>query len=214
MSTTAGVGSQEYVAINNMAVTCMVLGLVGLLSLVATGFLAVAGVGLVCGLIAVYQIRNSNGTQGGKLLVAVGVVLALGMLCFVGWRQWAAEQLVKQHRTAISSLISDLGQQVKTGNYLKAYGFFHEEFRRQVPLDLFEKGWQRLEGWRLGPLEKLEAGSIIRINPIGDGRVQQAITQIHLTFRDSQKPIPISTGLEKQGDGPWQIVNIDIMGPN
>src|SRR5687767_9287806 len=66
MSTTAGRGTQEYVAINHTAVAAFLLGLGSLSALAHPILLLVPVAAFVCAIVAVRQINRSNGTQTGK----------------------------------------------------------------------------------------------------------------------------------------------------
>jgi len=79
MSTTAGVGSQDYVAINNAAIVSVILGLCTALAFLGIPFLIVGAAGIVSGIIALLQIRHSNGTQGGRGLAILGMLLSLAL---------------------------------------------------------------------------------------------------------------------------------------
>ena len=79
MSNTAGVGTQEYVAINPTAVAALILGLASVLALLGSILLVVPAAGIVCGLVAISQIRKSNETQTGLALAACGLVLSIGL---------------------------------------------------------------------------------------------------------------------------------------
>src|SRR5258706_13413962 len=63
MSTTAGVGSQDYVAINNAAIVSVILGKCTALALLGMQFFIVGAAGIVTGIVALVQIRYSNATQ-------------------------------------------------------------------------------------------------------------------------------------------------------
>jgi hypothetical protein len=79
MSTTAGVGSGDYVAINTLAIASVILGFfsvfVPLLGYPLLQIIPLAAV--VTALVAWRQIQLSNGTQKGKGLAATGIALAL-----------------------------------------------------------------------------------------------------------------------------------------
>src|SRR5881394_820634 len=79
MSTTAGVGSQDYVATNNAAIVSVILGICTALAFLGIPFLIVGVAGIVSGIIALYQIRHSNGTQGGTGIAILGILLSLGI---------------------------------------------------------------------------------------------------------------------------------------
>src|SRR5215212_4087032 len=84
MSTTAGVGSQDYVAINNAAIVSVILGLCTFLAFLGIPFLILGLAGIVSGIIALVQIRHSNGTQGGTPLALMGILLSLFIAGTVG----------------------------------------------------------------------------------------------------------------------------------
>src|SRR5215510_13989681 len=66
MSTTAGLGTTEYVAINPLAVTAFFLGLASSLALLDNTLLAVPALALIIAIVALRQIFGSGGTQTGK----------------------------------------------------------------------------------------------------------------------------------------------------
>src|SRR4051812_11954856 len=85
MSTTAGLGSGEYVAVNGMAVVAIILGLASSLSLLDTAFLvSVPPLTIVLAILALWQISDSNGTQTGRGLAIGGLLLALLFAAAVG----------------------------------------------------------------------------------------------------------------------------------
>src|SRR5439155_24799091 len=76
MSTTAGLGSGEYVAINGTAIFALILGIVSALTLFEELVLLVVPlVGVVAAIVALRQISRSGGTQTGKGLATAGLVL-------------------------------------------------------------------------------------------------------------------------------------------
>src|SRR5213596_2432440 len=82
MSTTAGLGSGDYVAVNGAAVFALLLGLASALALLDELLLVIPLTGIIIAMVARRQIRQSNGTQTGRGLVALGVLL---MLVFGGY---------------------------------------------------------------------------------------------------------------------------------
>src|SRR2546429_5411940 len=73
MSTTAGVASQQYVAINNAAVIAALLGVASALALLTPTLLIVPLAGVVVAIVSWRQISNSNGTETGKPLALLGL---------------------------------------------------------------------------------------------------------------------------------------------
>src|SRR4051812_40853266 len=76
MSTTAGVGSSEYVAINGMSIAAAICGLASSLSLLDNTLLVIPLAGIFFGIIALRQIASSNETQTGRLLAWSGILLS------------------------------------------------------------------------------------------------------------------------------------------
>src|SRR2546421_5328731 len=83
MSTTAGLGSGDYVAVNGTAVFALLLGVASALALMTEVLLIIPLVCVVAAVVAWGQIRHSNGTQTGKGLVIVAMALGLGLGGFV-----------------------------------------------------------------------------------------------------------------------------------
>src|SRR5687768_15951322 len=77
MSNTAGITSQEYVAINLPSVFSTLLGLASLAVLVFHQWvlLVIPLAAIAFGVAALRQIRDSNGTQTGRAFAWVGIVL-------------------------------------------------------------------------------------------------------------------------------------------
>src|SRR5215218_496972 len=66
MSTTAGLGSGDYVAVNGAAVFSLLLGLASMLSMLEEILLIIPLACIIVSVIAWRQINHSNGTQTGK----------------------------------------------------------------------------------------------------------------------------------------------------
>src|SRR2546423_11699825 len=77
MSTTAGVASQQYVAVNTTAVIAALLGVASGLTLFSQLMLVIPVAGIVCAIVAWRQINGSNGTETGKPLAIAVLLLSL-----------------------------------------------------------------------------------------------------------------------------------------
>src|SRR4051812_21790120 len=86
MSTTAGLGTTEYVAVNGMAIVALILGLASSLSLFANELLVIPIAAVVLGIWSLVQIKDSNGTQTGRALSIIGMLSALLFTGSVGGR--------------------------------------------------------------------------------------------------------------------------------
>ena len=79
MSTTAGLGSGDYVAINGAAIASILIGVGSAIVLFDSKMLLVVPLaGIVCAILAWVQISQSNGTQTGRAVAAIGMLLSLG----------------------------------------------------------------------------------------------------------------------------------------
>src|SRR4051794_24685503 len=96
MSTTAGVSSSDYVAINTAAVWAAVLGFGSFFALFETVLGIVPVVAMIFGIVALRQISRSGGTESGRLWAYIGIGLALATL---GGR--AFYQLTEHRRNSI-----------------------------------------------------------------------------------------------------------------
>jgi hypothetical protein len=129
MSMTAGLGSQDYVAINNLAIGAVVLGLLGILALVWPLVLISSAAGLVCAILSLFQIRNSNGTQTGKMIVLLALVFCLGVGGFVAFRTASAAIEASRDQQEISQ---KLGGYLAGHEYDHAYALCSDDFRQRV----------------------------------------------------------------------------------
>src|SRR5438105_4379840 len=80
MSTTAGLGSGDYVAVNPVAVFAALVGLASTLALADNVLLFIPLVGVVLAVLALWQIAHSNGTQTGRGIAWLGMILSLAMV--------------------------------------------------------------------------------------------------------------------------------------
>ncbi len=168
MSTTAGISSQEYVAINIPSIVACLLGLVSVVALIEPVLLVLPLAAVVVGVVALVQIRNSNGTQTGRALAWSGIVLAL----LLGGTQFTLRAIEasasRADQRAAADLLARLGDRVIADDYAGAYGLFTERFRQRVPLETFTTVWQGVErdvaelrsiGWNGVPMQFEQEGT-------------------------------------------------------
>src|SRR4051812_35590664 len=145
MSTTAGVGSQDYVAINTSAIVSVILGLSTALAFLGVPFLVVGVAGIVFGIIALVQIRHSNGTQGGTGLAILGILLSLAMAGSVAAASIVEWNHQREDRNQIEAAITQLGQYVAGEQYDKAYQLFAPDFQALIKPQIFH---DQLQGYQ------------------------------------------------------------------
>ena len=139
MSTTAGLGSGEYVAVNGPAVFAVLLGLASALTLLDEVLLVVPLTAIVVSIIAWRQINQSNGTQTGKGLVALALALSLGFGGFVVARETTRGMRTRDDRAAINRAVIDFGEKIKANDLDGAYAMFSDRFHQQVNAESFNR---------------------------------------------------------------------------
>src|SRR5687767_2230364 len=117
MSTTAGLQTREYVAINPWAVGSFLLGVASFLAVLTPYFLALPAVAVVVGVVALVQIRNSNGTQSGRVWALLGLLLALGVGVLEAGRVIAHALESRSDRREIRARLAELGQRINAQQY-------------------------------------------------------------------------------------------------
>lgn len=145
MSRTAGLGSQEYVAINGPSVAALLFGLgSGLVVLFGWTLLVIPITAIVLASVALRQIRNSNGTQTGSGAAWLGLLLALAFSGWYGGNQWLHWSQTREDRQKIVQLIEAFGQDLAAKNYDAAYQKFSDRFRERVSRAQFDDLWSRM----------------------------------------------------------------------
>jgi len=209
MSTTAGVGSQDYVAINGTAIAAVVLGLASSLSLVNNVLLIVPLAGIVFAILALRQIGNSGGTQGGRGLAWAGILLSVGFAGYGIAQQVIHAQANRQDREEVGKLINQFSTELSAGNFQQAYQLFTRHFRDDR-VD-FQEFSTRLKPVRVNPLygnlRKVGWNGLVefRIDPrLG---YQQAVALMDFDFEKTQAPLRVDAQFRKEGDQ-WKIDDI------
>lgn len=141
MSRTAGLGSQEYVAVNPTAVIAFLLGLASSAAVLGNILLIIPVATLVVAILAIIQIRNSAGTQSGLLLAGLGLGLAAAFVIVVGGRAILHAQRVSAERDEIVALIDQLGKNVSQANYDAAWAQFSPRFQERIKRETFQNLW-------------------------------------------------------------------------
>jgi len=212
MSTTAGVGTQEYVAINPTAVAALILGLASVLALLSNVMLVLPLAALVCGIVAIHQIRNSNQTQTGLALAAFGLVLAIGL----GGGRTVYTIIQRYHVSSderrIAQLMSELGQDLKAENYDKAYALFNDRFHDRISRTTFENaflGFKKLP--TSGIIQSIEWNHepmLREDQPGSDVSVASGMA----FFKFEKDPAPRrSVIVFEKSEGQWKIADIEAI---
>jgi hypothetical protein len=138
MSTTAGVASQQYVAVNSAAVAAALLGVASALTIFSPLLLVIPLAGMIVAVAAWRQIGNSNGTETGKGVAALGLALSL----LIGGAVLGKELLDNAHSRAdahqMAFICTQLNDAIKADRYDAAYNLFDINFRSRVSPQQFE----------------------------------------------------------------------------
>ena len=199
MSTTAGLGSGEYVAVNGAAVFALLLGLASMLTLLEEVLLVIPLTAVIVGVIAWRQINQSNGTQTGKGLVAIAMLFALGFGGFVVAKETTRGLRTRDDRAAIRRTITEFGEKIKTNDMTGAYNMFSERARGAITPELFN---QRLgmvrESELFGKLKDTEWNGLAEFHT--DDATGQRLALTKLKMNLDKTVIDVETMLRKDGD--------------
>jgi hypothetical protein len=206
MSTTAGITSQEYVAINIPSIITVLVGLASLLAVISPLLLVVPVAGVILGFVSLSQIRASNGTQTGRAFAWAGIVLSLAIGAAV-----LVSALLERSRTAadraeIVSQIEQLGRHVAAREYDQAYAMFSPRFQNRVNKATFDGTWdqsQKVSG--LGKIVSMEwnrTSILFQDEPESGTRVATAYAWV--TFAEGKEKARHPLIFRKSG-GTWTI---------
>lgn len=207
MSRTAGVGTQDYVAINPLAVTALVLGIASGIVVFGRLFFVVPLTAIVFGLVALHQIRNSNGTQSGRIIAALGMVLAIGLMGYQLTLEAASAVQGRDDRQQLSALVETLGAHVVAGEYDQAYALFSERFRQRVNRERFDALWDLLRNHEVvGSLQSMQSTGLFAFETDRETQTRYAVGMSILRFSKTEDRQQLSFRRDpRQG---WQIDDI------
>lgn len=207
MSTTAGVGSQEYVAINTLAVTSAVLGLAAAFAFIGVIFLVVAVAAIVCGVLAIRQINDSNGTQGGKWLAFLGITVAVVIAGIVATQKIAEVRRTREIAREVNAVLEQLGQHIVAGNYDQAYELTDAAFRQFVTREQWEQTWKIQQSPEYnGQIVSLVGNNIVSTRE-QDGQTY-AFTQAIVRFAKRDEEYRATVIFSTNEEGQWRLNRI------
>lgn len=174
MSRTAGLGSNEYVAINPFSVAAVFFGLASGLVIFDALFLLVPAVAVILGVIALYQIARSNGTQTGRGLSWLAIGLAVLFTALLGSKQIMQVITTQEDKRAIAQLVRDFGADISARNYDAAYAKMSPRFGERIDKKTFiEKFNGMQDSPAYGPIQAMEWNELVNFDI--DARTNDAI---------------------------------------
>jgi hypothetical protein len=215
MSRTAGLGAQDYVAVNATAVIALLLGLASSLSVVGSLLLIIPVIAIVVGVVAIRQVRHSAGTQTGIGLAILGILLALLFAGIKGGKEFNAYRMVQQEKDQIIALIDQVGKDVKNENYNAAWTHFSDRFKHGVSKDDFDAFWIRTKLPEFGgPVTGMRWNGILQvdIDPETGSRTAAGVVLIDLSTRNANGErvyARVPTTFRKVS-GQWMIDSLQI----
>lgn len=213
MSRTAGAGTTDYVAVNNLAVAALIVGLLGWLAVMDNALLLVPLIGIVLGIMAVLQIVRSNGTQTGMWLAVLGMVLSVGFAGYVGAAALAEQAAFKRDGQVIEQVRATLETSLGKGDYATSYGEFSPIFRQRMSVEEFADFWKNIESLQYG-------GKIIAVGWNGRMEAEKApesltrYTKVVWSFKVERQAEPFTREvvLMQVEDG-WKVHDVQNLFP-
>lgn len=207
MSTTAGMGAGDYVEINPMAIASVALALLSLWGIAFTPFLLLGALGLLAGAFSLIKIHYSNGTQGGKMIAGVGILLSLAISGGEGGRQYIQYAKTERDSQAMRLVAQQLGQALVKKDMVKARNLFCEGFKQIVSQEQFNEilaGIYQINTF--GEFQGMEANGPCKFAMSGDG-VKMGATVISLRFEQKVMELTTMYALADE-QGNWQLYNL------
>jgi hypothetical protein len=215
MSTTAGLGSQDYVAVNVTSVVAVLFGLASLLAIASPVLLIFPIVGVALSIVALRQVNNSNGTQTGKGLAVLGLILSAAITTVIfsyqGWQIYRRQADQK----AIADLIVKYGDCLNQHKFAEAYDLFDSDFQNRVPKQLFIIHLTDIQNGQMSaPIESISWNGLAEFHvDDADTGTESADSVMKLHYKgmsESENAIiprmPIR--FKRVGASPWLIDNI------
>lgn len=204
MSRTAGLGSGDYVAINNTSILALIFGLAGVLSMLYPLLLIISAAALVCGVLALVQIRSSNGTQSGRSFAVLGILLALGLGGLAGAKLAIGGIETHREEAAIDDLIKRFNGLVLEKKYEQAYDdCFSDGFKSQFTKQEFVDRWRPFERFS-GGIKEFNWGGKADIQSSRGSDVKRAAAGSVLRFNKTTDVATQAIGFIKENDA-WRI---------
>jgi hypothetical protein len=209
MSTTAGVGSQDYVAVNVTSVVAVLFGLASLLAILSNVLLVIPVVGVILGLVALHQVRSSNETQTGKALAILGLFLSAAITAAIFCYQFVQDARQRADEAALSALCVKYGNLIANKNFDEAYTLFDSDFQTRVSEQAFKIHLASMQqrGGLLPPIDGVSWNGLATFHP-GDDGTETADAMIKLHFQGSDDEPRAEAHFRRSADGTWLIDNI------
>ena len=200
MSTTAGAGSGDYIAINGSAIATILLGVSSAMVLFnGLYFLIIPVAAVFLGVMAFVQISRSNGTQTGREVAAIGLLLALGFGGFAASQAISTSVHDRADQKQVVSVVNRLGDLLKVKDYEAAYNLFDSEFKKRVSVNQFQASWVAMSSSPIvGSIESIDWNHLLsfEVDPVTSERI--ASGQMLIQANPKEK-LRVSMSLRNEG---------------
>ena len=211
MSTTAGVASQQYVAVNTAAVLAALLGVASMMAMFSPLLLVIPAVTIGVAIFAWRQIANSNGTETGKVLAISGLVLAVVVGGGVAAREVMAASKARADARTMGEIVERLRGALAANDYQGAYQLFAMPFRERIAPEQFRARWELVQSGEVyGRLQSAKWNGVPPVyEKIGDDDAGIIIIILHFERYENR----FQFFFRKTGDQ-WQILSLpEIFAP-
>jgi hypothetical protein len=209
MSTTAGLGSQDYVAVNVTSVIAILFGLASLLAIASPVLLVFPVVGVILSWTALRQVKNSNGTQTGAGLAILGLILSGVITALI----FSYQGLQVWHRRAddlaLSALSQKYGEYLNQHNYVQAYDLFDADFQNRVSKPQFIGQLSLIQGRAplMPPIDSVSWNGLAVYQTNDDGS-ETADSVIKVHFKGMEGDARSEARFRRDAGGQWLFDNI------
>ena len=218
MSATAGVSSQEYVAINVVAVFALLLGFAGIMAFISQAMLLIPLAAIIAGIVAARQIAGSNGTQTGMGIASSGLFLAVGISSFLITSDLTDFYGQQQDKAAIANLCQRFGEDMRDRTFDSAYGLFSRHFKARVTRQAFVGNLSTLQDRLtrepdLGIIVAAEWNGLVEFKIEPDTGAVTATSYINFKYAKNPEGVhPVEIHLRKDGST-WLLEDIPTQFP-
>ena len=214
MSTTAGITSQEYVAINIPSIVALVLALASVVAVLNALLLVIPLAAVITAVVSLRQIRDSNGTQTGRGFAWLAIAVSLGIGGYKLVEAVTEHYQSKADRKVIIGQMEQLGRLVRAKDYDAAYNMFNSRFQNRIDRQTFESRWEAAQSYRdLGRITGLEwnrTNILFQYDQASATRV--AFAAAWARFENGKEPARYTFDFRKSGSQ-WQIDDMPSMFP-
>lgn len=216
MSRTAGLGSSEYTAVNTVAVVAVIVAAASALALVTPFFLLLAVLGVLLAVVAIVQIRKSNGTQTGLPLALVALLLSGVFSGVSGYKYFSAIAQEQADVRQIDDLVGQFGKLIAEGKSAEAYKLTDARFQEQVPLPQFQNLFddQLAHAPGLGALQGIRTNKLFVIESDPESGLRMAVGNGYLDTKGRSGEQAIKTEMRfRNSADQWRVFSMPTLFP-